>query len=533
MLQHYKKICLIIFILTLLSELKAQDSLYLIGTITGESYQKRITNVDRVGDVNGDGYDDFMVSSRTGNIRRDQGIAQLYLGSSNLNLTPDVTFHYPCCDTVNNLGFASEIGDVNNDGYDDFTISSKFADAGYNKGKVFLYYGGETIDTIPVAEFSDPWIQDYFGEDVEAVGDLNKDGYDDFTIGSKYNWSSARGYAYLFWGGDTIAWERSTIFTSDTLEDFFGTSTANIGDINKDGFEDIAISATAWLGSDDTSKVYIFYGGKEMNNIADTILIANNGSEQIGKVIKRCGDVNNDGTVDFLIGSSGSWQAILLYLNIDSLIIFDAYPYIGAYGDINNDGFSDFIIGDPNYLGPNNLILGAAYVYLGEENIDTNYTFMLKGECGSEFSSIAFFSDINGDDYDEIIILAPGYPIFEERTGKIYIYSYIDLTDVDENNEYIITDFALLQNYPNPFNPSTSIQYVISSTQFVTLKVFDVLGKEVAILVNEEKSAGSYDTEFNASHLASGIYYYQLRAGNPSTGSGQSFVETKKMILLK
>ena len=88
-----------------------------------------------------------------------------------------------------------------------------------------------------------------------------------------------------------------------------------------------------------------------------------------------------------------------------------------------------------------------------------------------------------------------------------------------------VNNYSLKQNYPNPFNPSTRIQYAISSRQLVTLKVYDVLGKEIATLVNEEKSAGSYEIEFNASHLASGIYYYQLRAGD--------YVETKKMILLK
>jgi hypothetical protein len=82
----------------------------------------------------------------------------------------------------------------------------------------------------------------------------------------------------------------------------------------------------------------------------------------------------------------------------------------------------------------------------------------------------------------------------------------------------------LQQNYPNPFNPSTSIQYAISSTQFVTLKVYDLLGREVATLVNEEKPAGSYNVEFRMQNLelSSGIYFYKLQAGD--------FVETKKMI---
>ena len=101
-------------------------------------------------------------------------------------------------------------------------------------------------------------------------------------------------------------------------------------------------------------------------------------------------------------------------------------------------------------------------------------------------------------------------------------FEYSNTIEVEINQP---TKFTLDQNFPNPFNPSTNIQYAISSRQFVTLKVFDVLGKEVATLVNEEKSAGSYGVDFNASHLASGIYYYQLRAGD--------FIETKKMVLLR
>lgn len=98
-----------------------------------------------------------------------------------------------------------------------------------------------------------------------------------------------------------------------------------------------------------------------------------------------------------------------------------------------------------------------------------------------------------------------------------------------ETTEEIPTDFNLSQNYPNPFNPKTSIQYAVSSRQFVSLIVYDILGNEIATLVNEEKSAGTYEVEFSPEssikHPASGIYFYQLRAGN--------YVETKKMVLIK
>lgn len=104
-------------------------------------------------------------------------------------------------------------------------------------------------------------------------------------------------------------------------------------------------------------------------------------------------------------------------------------------------------------------------------------------------------------------------------------------TNISSDENSSPSGFILEQNYPNPFNPFTSIQYAISSRQFVTLIVYDILGKEVAVLVNEEKPAGRYEVEFgNAGTsreltLASGMYFYTLKAG--------SFTETKKMILLR
>ncbi len=85
--------------------------------------------------------------------------------------------------------------------------------------------------------------------------------------------------------------------------------------------------------------------------------------------------------------------------------------------------------------------------------------------------------------------------------------------------------FVLTQNYPNPFNPSTTIRFAIPESSFLTLKVFDILGKEVAVLVNEIKGAGNYNVQFDATKLVSGIYFYSLQAGNS--------IQTRKMILMK
>ena len=127
------------------------------------------------------------------------------------------------------------------------------------------------------------------------------------------------------------------------------------------------------------------------------------------------------------------------------------------------------------------------------------------------------------------------YIIEEVQYYHLCLFYRVELNVVTDVENIISdpTDFSLNQNYPNPFNPSTKIQYTIPSviasetkqSQLVSLKVYDILGNEVAILVNEQKPAGVYEVDFDASTFSSGIYFYKLQAGG--------FVETKKMLLMK
>ena len=105
------------------------------------------------------------------------------------------------------------------------------------------------------------------------------------------------------------------------------------------------------------------------------------------------------------------------------------------------------------------------------------------------------------------------------------VYGDTILSDVKLISNFVPDKFSLSQNYPNPFNPKTVINYDLEVAGNAKLKVFDILGNEVAELVNEKQSAGSYSVEFDGSGFASGIYFYRLDAGD--------FVETKRMILLK
>jgi len=142
----------------------------------------------------------------------------------------------------------------------------------------------------------------------------------------------------------------------------------------------------------------------------------------------------------------------------------------------------------------------------------------------------SFFDKIGIYEYDKYWVLTEDY---YDLSGCIisdttYGELLVSVANINQNP----TNFNLSQNYPNPFNPTTTIKYQIpdlpagrQGLSFVTLKVHDVLGNKVAALINEEKPAGSYEVDFDASGLTSGVYFYRLQTGE--------FVETKKMILLR
>jgi hypothetical protein len=120
----------------------------------------------------------------------------------------------------------------------------------------------------------------------------------------------------------------------------------------------------------------------------------------------------------------------------------------------------------------------------------------------------------------------PDYPGFEGRDltpgGPIELYP----TSVEAINSNLIPkQFELLQNYPNPFNPSTKIKYAIPTDEFVNLTVYNMLGKTITTLVNEQKNTGSYEVVFDASVLSSGVYFYKLTAGK--------YINIKKMVVIK
>lgn len=232
-------------------------------------------------------------------------------------------------------------------------------------------------------------------------------------------------------------------------------------------------------------------------------------------------DLDGDGDLDMLVGAENAANvkfyknngANVFILN-DSLIAGIAFPNNSrpTFCDVDNDGDYDLIIGKS---------FGELDFY---ENIGTPQAPLWQKNnelfAGIKVKQNAFpgFADLDGDGRKDIII--------GEYDGNFTFYKNLfAVVNVNNINEPAPENYALRQNYPNPFNPETSIEYELKSTDHVRIFVFDALGREITVLVDEVKSAGKYTVKFNAKNLSSGVYFYKIQAG--------AFVQIKKMIMLK
>jgi hypothetical protein len=198
----------------------------------------------------------------------------------------------------------------------------------------------------------------------------------------------------------------------------------------------------------------------------------------------------------------------------------------------NNNMWNDVFHGYYYYDTNNNLIefltrssaginfLRYLYSYDANNNRIERIRQMWNVNVWENDGRVLYAYNANNDPTEEI---AQEWDGFEWINEKKYTYSY--LLSEAENIEAAVFSYNISNNFPNPFNPSTKIKYCIPVLSYVTIKVFNAVGKEVAVLVNEEKPAGRYEIEFDATDFPSGVYLYQLKAGN--------FIESKKMVLIK
>ncbi len=335
-----------------------------------------IVNLDSVGDLNADGFQDLVVTT---NLQ-----SYLYYGSAAFNVSSDLTLSGKGLSSYSDGDCVSAAGDINGDGYGDLIIGDSSANG--DAGAAYIYYGGSAM-TSGIGTTLSPIIATHqFGAYVSGGGDMNGDGYSDVVVGMQYTY----GYGSLYLGGASMETTADLYFPSTTAVASGGAGVLLTGDMNGDGYADAFI-----VSQDTTANVCGYYGASTVENNKDITFSYTAQSNFFMQLSSA--DLNSDGFEDLIFGhsqtASSNGKAYAYYggATIDTLADYTLSGSTGSAfgqavaggGDVDGDGFDDIIVGEWMF----NSLIGQAYLYRGGSSADTtkDVTFTGNGSATWKF----------------------------------------------------------------------------------------------------------------------------------------------------
>ncbi|MEW5986820.1 MAG: VCBS repeat-containing protein [Chloroflexota bacterium] len=403
------------------------------------------------GDLNGDGYDEVVIGDylHDGG-ERDEGKVWVYYGSAE-GLAGDPWMLEADQAGAFMGNFAGSAGDVNGDGYDDFVVGADRYDyEEVNEGVAYVYYGSAAGLGDSAADWTVYGNQDgaNLGHSVATAGDVNGDGYDDVIIGAfRFNHGQVdEGFAYLYYGSPAGLRPRPAWTAEGEQEGaYFAHSAVGVGDVNGDGYDDIVVGALLYdNGETDEGQVYAYYGSADGPSLTANWVVESNVVEaRLGGLVAPAGDVNGDGYADVITGaewySNGEEKEGAAFVYYGSATGLSATPdwtvesnqldanlgvSVDTAGDVNGDGYDDVIVG-AYYYDNGEEDEGRAFVYYGSaEGLSTEadwYTESNQAHAGLGVLSNAA-GDVNHDGFGDVIIGAFSYKNEVAGQGQVTVY---------------------------------------------------------------------------------------------------------------
>jgi len=413
------------------------------------------TEFSTAGDVNGDGLADVIVGSPTSDLGdTDAGSAWLFLGDRNgLAATPAWEAHGNAAGDA--FGEVATAGDVDGDGYSDFLVGAhEMSDLHPSGGAVYAFRGAPDVPKTTSGWFAQgEQVEAWAGFRLANAGDVNGDGFDDLWVAAP-NYDSGEvdeGAVFLFLGGlQGLSYVSTWWAESDEAGAHFGYSIDNAGDVNGDGLEDLIVGAPeSDSGSGLNGRAFIWYGSLETQPYgnptnADWQTWGSQGGAQLGRSVCGIGDANGDGYADVAVGAPffdvdavdegivwgfyGSETGPTAYPNWSWHPDSEGAGYgstVASAGDMNGDGYSDLLVGAPLY-DENALNAGAIFVHLGGEGgleMTGPWWTAEITQVGAQLGWGLASGDLNGDGYSDIVAGAPWYDLSSwTNSGVVYIW---------------------------------------------------------------------------------------------------------------
>ncbi|MDZ4804545.1 MAG: FlgD immunoglobulin-like domain containing protein [Candidatus Eisenbacteria bacterium] len=415
------------------------------GSVGGDEFG---AGVRGVGDLNNDGFEDFAVGAPGQDaLGSEAGRVYLFFGQAkNFKDTPDIILG--AGNGGDHFGAAvAGIGRFNNDAYDDLAVGAPDSDAdGSGRGRVYLYFGGPSTTSLTTGPIlSGQQGGDHFGYALDGGFDFNNDGQMDLAVGSPDNPAVGLqgGQVRIYFGATPVTAAGDVVLTGDQAQDWFGAAVRRGGDVNNDGFGDLIVGAPQPFAAN-AGRAYVILGRGDGAAPSRLTLNGEFGGDRFGAAVAGGGDLDNDGFDDVAVGapkqdaSQTQNGAIYVFRGGSPMNTqFDAIvggresgdemgTSVSIGGDWNLDGRSDLLGGAPlsddggNQAGEINLWLGANPIDTGSRAVYLGPRLLPGFAAADEFGTAVDFTDYNGDGHADVLGGAPrANQISGDETGFV------------------------------------------------------------------------------------------------------------------